>query len=41
MAKRKAKRSRSSGTRVKAAARKITQQIRALKVKRRKLHRGR
>ncbi len=29
------------GARVKAAARKITQQIRTLKAKRRKLHKGR
>lgn len=41
MKQRKKKRSRSTGARVKAAARKITQQIRALKLKRRKLHRGR
>ncbi len=47
MARRKAKRSRSTraggtpGARVKSAARKITQQIRALKLKRRKLHKGR
>lgn len=38
MAKRKVKRSRSAGARAKAAARKITAQIRKLKTKRRQLY---